>query len=76
VTALDRTTREVKAELKRAKAEGEVIDLTYGFLYSCDLVKFAKYIPSKEEIEKDWNEAFTIVNMTKQEEVQPAPVST
>jgi hypothetical protein len=75
VTALDRTTLEVKAELKRAKVAGEVIDLAHGFLYSCDLVKFAKYIPSKEEIEKDWNEAFTIVNMTKQEEVQPAPVS-
>jgi len=76
MTALDRTTQEVKAELKKAKAGAEVIDLAYGFLYSCDLVKFAKYIPSKEEIEKDWNEAFTIVNMTKEEEVQPTPVST
>jgi hypothetical protein len=76
VTALDRTTQEVKAELKKAKVEAEVIDLASGFLYSCDLVKFAKYVPSEEEIEKDWNEAFTIVNVTKQEEVQPAPVST
>lgn len=75
ITALDRTTQEVKAELKKAKVEAEVIDLAYGFLYSCDLVKFAKYVPSKEEIDKDWNEAFTIVNMAKQEEVQPAPVS-
>jgi hypothetical protein len=76
VTALDRTTQEVKAELKKAKVEAEVIDLASGFLYSCDLVKFAIYVPSEEEIEKDWNEAFTIVNVTKQEEVQPAPVST
>ena len=76
ITALDRTTQEVKTELKRAKAGGEAMDLVYGFLYSCDLVKFAKYIPSEEEIEEDWNEAFTIVNVTKQEEVQPAPVST
>jgi hypothetical protein len=75
ITALDRTTQEVKTELKRAKVAGEVMDLVYGFLYSCDLVKFAKYIPSEEEIEKDWNEAFTIVNMTKKEEVQPVPVS-
>ena len=75
ITALDRTTQEVKAELKRVKAEGEVTDLVYGFLSSCDLVKFAKYIPSKEEIEKDWDEAFTIVNMTKREEVQVTPVS-
>jgi len=75
ITALDRTTQEVKAELKRVKAEGEVTDLVYGFLFSCDLVKFAKYIPSKEEIEQDWNEAFTIVNMTKQEEVQVTPLA-
>ncbi|MCK4427300.1 MAG: hypothetical protein KAW16_02325, partial [candidate division Zixibacteria bacterium] len=32
ITALDRTTQEVKAELKRVKAEGEVTDLVYGFL--------------------------------------------
>lgn len=76
ITALDLTTQEVKGELKRVKAEGEVIDLVYGFLFSCDMVKFAKYIPSKEEIENDWNEASTIVNVTKQEEVQTAPVST
>ena len=76
ITALDRTTQEVRAELKKAKVEGEVIDSAYDFLYSCDLVKFAKYVPSKEEIDKDWNEAFTIVNMTKEEQVQPAPVST
>ncbi len=76
ITALDRTTQEVKAELKRAKVEGEMIDSAYGFLHSCDLVKFAKYIPSKEEIENHRNEALTIINITKQEEVQPALVST
>jgi hypothetical protein len=74
ITALDRTTQEVRGELKRVKTEGEVTDLVYGFLFSCDLVKFARYIPSKEEIEKDWNEAFTIVNMTKQEEVPVTPL--
>lgn len=74
ITALDCTTQEVRLEMKKAKVEGEVMDLVHGFLCSCDLVKFAKYIPSKEEIEKDWNEAFTIVNITKQE-VSATPVS-
>jgi hypothetical protein len=69
ITALDRTTQEVKGELKRVKVEGEVADLIYGFLSACDLVKFAKYIPLKEEIEKDWNQAYTIVSITKVEEV-------
>ena len=76
IEALDRTTYEVRGELKKVKAGDEVTDLVYTFLCSCDMVKFAKYIPSKEEIEKDWNEAFTIVNMTKQEELQAALVST
>jgi hypothetical protein len=76
ITALDRTTQEVRVEMKKVKVEGEVMGLVHGFLCSCDLVKFAKYIPSKEEIEKDWNEAFTIVNMTKKEEVRVTPVST
>jgi hypothetical protein len=74
ITALDRTTQEVRGEMKRVKAEGEVTELVYGFLCSCDLVKFAKYIPLKEEIEKDWNEAFGIVNMTKPEEVPVTPL--
>jgi hypothetical protein len=70
IEALDRTTYEVRGELKRVKAGEEMTDLVHTFLCSCDLVKFAKYVPLKEEIEKDWNEAFNIVNMTKQEEVQ------
>lgn len=75
ITALDRTTQEVRTELKGAKPGEEVIDLVDGFLPSCDLVKFAKYIPLKEEIEKDWNQAYTIVSITKVEEVK-AEVST
>jgi hypothetical protein len=70
ITALDRTTQEIKGEMKRVKVEGEVADLIYGFLSASDLVKFAKYIPLKEEIEKDWNQAYTIVSITKVEEVK------
>ncbi len=76
IEALDRTTQEVKTELKRVKAGDEVTDLAYRFLGSCDLVKFAKYVPSREEIEKDWNQAFTLVNVTKHQEVGVMPVST
>ncbi|KPL03572.1 MAG: hypothetical protein AMJ73_06385 [candidate division Zixibacteria bacterium SM1_73] len=76
IEALERTTYEVRGELKKAKAGDEATDLVHTFLCSCDMVKFAKYIPSKEEIEKGWNEAFTIVSVTKQEELQAALVST
>jgi hypothetical protein len=74
ITALDRTTPEVKLEMKGAKVDKENVDSVYDFLSSCDLVKFAKCVPLKEEIEKDWNMAFTIVNVTKQEEVLATPL--
>jgi hypothetical protein len=74
ITALDRTTPEVKLEMKSVKADKEIVDSVYDFLFSCDLVKFAKYVPVKEEIEKDWNQAYTIVNTTKQEEVPATPL--
>jgi len=70
ITALDRTTPEVKGEMKSAKVDKEIIELVYDFLSTCDLVKFAKYIPSKEEIEKDWNQAYTMVSITKVEEAK------
>jgi hypothetical protein len=57
-------------EMKSAKVDKEIINSVYDFLTSCDLVKFAKYIPLKEEIEKDWNQAYTIVSITKAEEVK------
>jgi len=70
ITALDRTTPEVRLEMKGAKVDKEIVDSVYDFLSSCDLVKFAKCIPLKEEIEKDWNQAYTIVSITKAEEVK------
>ena len=70
ITALDRTTPEVKMEMKSVKVDKEIINSVYDFLSSCDLVKFAKYMPLKEEIEKDWNQAHTIVSITKAEEVK------
>jgi hypothetical protein len=70
ISALDRTTEEIKGEMKRVKLEQKIAELTYGLLCFCDLVKFAKYIPSVEEIEKSLNDAYSIVNMTKQEEIK------
>lgn len=70
ISALDRTTEEIKGEIKRVKLEQVVAELTYDLLCFCDLVKFAKYIPSTEEIEKSLNDAYSFVNMTKLEEVK------
>jgi len=70
ISALDRTTEEIKGEIKRAKLEQGIAELTYILLCFCDLVKFAKYIPSNEEIEKSLNDAYNIINMTKLEEIR------
>jgi hypothetical protein len=70
VSALDRTTEEIKLEIKRQKLEHEIMQLVFGLLLFCDLVKFAKYIPSTEEVDKSTKEAYSIVNLTKQEEVK------
>jgi hypothetical protein len=70
ISALDRTTEEIRQEVKRIKLEQEIAQLMFGLLLFCDLVKFAKYIPSDEEVEKSTDEAYSIVNLTKQEEVK------
>jgi hypothetical protein len=51
-----------------------VAELVYDLLCFCNLVKFAKYIPSTEETEKSLNDAYDVVNMTKQEEEKEALV--
>ena len=69
--ALDRTTDEMRAEMKRIKLDQSIRELTTGLLFFCDLVKFAKYVPSSGEIEESLNQAYSIVNLTKpQEEVK------
>lgn len=70
IKALDRTTEEIRQEVKRLKLEQGIAQLIFGLLLFCDLVKFAKYIPSAEEVEKSTDESYSIVNLTKQEEVK------
>jgi hypothetical protein len=70
IPALDRTTEEIRGEIKKAKLEQKVSGLINELLSFCDLVKFAKYVPLVEEIEKNTNDAYDIVNLTRIEEVK------
>ena len=70
IPALDRTTEEIRGEIKKAKLDQKISGLISELLSFCDLVKFAKYIPPMEEIEKNTNDAYEIVNLTKVEEVK------
>ncbi|OGS45097.1 MAG: hypothetical protein A2539_05870 [Elusimicrobia bacterium RIFOXYD2_FULL_34_15] len=66
IEVLDRTTGELYWEMKNAKIDKKVVSQVKEFLEDCDLVKFAKYVPSSEIIEKDFDTAKNIIETTKE----------
>ncbi len=71
IFALDRTTWELYQEMRAKKIERTSVDKIKDFLEECDLVKFAKYIPTNKETEEIFNRAREIVEITT-----PKPFST
>jgi hypothetical protein len=70
IFAMDRTTLEIKSEMKKVKMDNQIIQKAVDLLSSYDLVKFAKYVPSFEKIEKDWQESHDLVENTRTVEVE------
>jgi hypothetical protein len=70
ISVLDRTTEEIRGEMKKLKLEQGPTQMISGLLFFCDLVKFAKYVPSAEKIEGSLSQAYSIVDLTKQKEVK------
>lgn len=73
INALEATTEELLKELKNQPVQWQQRSTIMQFLNNCDLVKFAKFIPLKLEIERTYQEAFTIVEVTKKEADQKEP---
>jgi len=65
ISAPEMTTTQVLREMKQQHLEKDSIEMMRTFLSSCDMVKFAKYIPSEAETEKSTALAFELVNTTK-----------
>lgn len=65
VVAMEMTTTEVLDGLSRAGLDGDVFDLFGSFFRDCDLVKFAKHVPSDAELDDTVNAAYELVNRTK-----------
>jgi len=65
IDALELTTQELIKEMKIRELNEEHIELIQHFLEECDLVKFAKYIPHKDEINRIIEVAREIVDRTK-----------
>jgi len=75
IYALEMTTNQVYDSLYNIDVDKENIELIYEFLSSCDLVKFAKYIPEEDENKKVIEQAFDVINKTKIEfSFQPVEV--
>lgn len=64
ISVLDRTTWELYQDMRIKKVKREWTDRIRDLLEDCDLVKFAKYIPSEKEIEQAHTEAKEIVEIT------------
>jgi hypothetical protein len=69
IVALDRTTTEIKQELKGVKIDSKIIEQINSFLQDCDLAKFAKFIPKEERIDDNLKQAIEIVELTKPKEI-------
>ena len=65
IVAMEMTTTDVLVGLSEADVSDEEFELYKHFFFECDLVKFAKVIPSDEENEKIMVEAYKIIERTK-----------
>lgn len=70
ISAKDLTTCELICEIKKNNIIIGKIAAIQGFLSNCDLVKFAKHIPLKEDADKIMDIAVEIINFAKNNEEQ------
>ncbi|TFH65250.1 MAG: hypothetical protein E4G91_03150 [Candidatus Zixiibacteriota bacterium] len=65
IYALERTTIEIIMEFRKLALAKEEENVIHDFLEGCDLVKFAKYLPTSEDIERDYLTAKEFVLQTR-----------
>jgi len=74
--AVEKTTEEIFPEILKLKGFDErVKSSAKQFLYHTDLVKFAKYIPDTQEVDREHQEAVNFINETKEEQVDQSQSS-
>ncbi|MEW5767183.1 MAG: BatD family protein [bacterium] len=61
IPVLDRTTNELYEEMRQAELDQSFCHKVKDFLEQCDLVKFAKYRPTRVTIEADFETGWSIV---------------
>jgi len=71
--AVERTTEEILPEISNLKGcNKKVKSEAQKFLSQTDLVKFAKYTPTTQEADHEYQEAVDFINETKEAPVQPS----
>jgi hypothetical protein len=71
IVSLERTTDEFVHDLKRTALPWEEYERIKAFLMDCDLVKFAKYRPSAEEIGRIVERSFEIIDAAESKKPEP-----
>ncbi len=69
--SLEMTTTELLDRLSRVRLEGVTLQEVSEFSQDCDLVKFTKYVPDREEAEKVLERAYEMVRSSMVLERQP-----
>lgn len=65
IYSLEMTTTQLLENMQAEQLDQTYIDMMRDFLPGCDLVKFAKYLPSTQEIEQITRMAYNFVHKTK-----------
>ncbi len=73
ISALERTTHEIIMEFRGLSLEKREEEAIRHFLEECDLVKFAKYDPTSEDIERHFQMAHDFVMQTRSLPFTSAP---
>jgi hypothetical protein len=68
IDTLERTTREIRENLMRAKVDRQNSREVLSILEDCDLVKFAKHVPTHERSKKIIQQFYSFIDNTKPQE--------
>lgn len=76
ISIMENPTSKIKPILESLVSKPDKIDMLIELLNRADMVKFAKYIPTEEEIDTDTNKARNIVIMFEEHRVKEAEKET
>ncbi|MCB4757574.1 MAG: hypothetical protein LHV69_11200 [Elusimicrobia bacterium] len=71
--ALEKTTSEIFSDMRRKELPRTICLEVKEILSSCDLVKFAKFVPPEKQLEEDYAKTEGSVMRTREKIIEPTP---